>query len=407
MVVTICYGDMKLKLELPDTVDFDKYECPAGEETIGYGDFVSQLKQAEIDLYNISSADLFVINDAYRPTPTATILEWLHGGGKLSPEARFLISTGAHARPTETQLKKILGGLYDELKDRTLVHDARDSEALVEVGREADNQAVSINRHFLEAKRVVVIGSVEPHYFAGFSGGRKSIFPGLCDYETIVRNHNRAVSFKAAPLKLKGNPIEEHLESLMNFVPAGKIFSIQTVSGSNGRIRGIFCGILESSFQRAVECAHKIYGFKARHKYDLILAEVRPPLDSNLYQLQKSLENCQQAISDGGTVILFSPCRGGVGSESFYTLADRWRPGAIPDSRGEDLFGIHKLYRTNAIGERVNVFLYSELAPGVPDKVYFKSAAKPQEIVYNIASTKRSPKVALVRDAGHVVLTRE
>ncbi len=150
-----------------------------------------------------------------------------------------------------------------------------------------------------------------------------------------------------------------------------------------------------------------MFGLKARHEYDLILAEVLPPLDSNLYQLQKSLENCQQAIADGGTVILFSPCRGGVGSESFYRLADNWQPGVIPDDRTADFFGVHKLHRTRVIGDRLNVFLYSELAPGVPDKVYFKSTAKPQEIIYNIASIKKNPKVALVRDAGHVVLTKE
>lgn len=407
MVVTICYGDINLRLELPDPVDFDEFECLAGEDAIEYGNFVSQLKQAEIDRINIYSADLFIINDAFRPTPTATILEWLQAAGKLSTDARFLISTGAHARPTEAELKKILGALYDELKDRTLVHDARDRENLVEVGREAGNHAVLINRNFLKAKRVVVIGSVEPHYFAGFSGGRKSIFPGLCDYETIVRNHNRAVSFDAAPMKLKGNPVEEHLESLMKFIPADKIFSIQTVSGSDGQIKGIYCGTLESTFPSAVECARKIYGLKARYEYDLILAEVRPPLDSNLYQLQKSLENCQQAIADGGTIILFSPCRGGVGSESFYKLAERWQPGAVPGDSFGDFFGVHKLHRTNVISDRINVFLYSELAPGIPEKVYFKSAAKPQEIVYNIASIKKNTRIALVHDAGHVVLTRE
>ena len=407
MVVTISYGDIKLRLELPDPVDFDEFECLAGEDAIEYDSFVSQLKQAEIDRFNVYLADLFILNDAFRPTPTSTILEWLHAGGKLSPEARFLISTGAHARPTEAHLKKILGALYGELKDRTLVHDAGDRENLVEVGREAGNQAVSVNRYFLEAKRVVVIGSVEPHYFAGFSGGRKSIFPGLCDYESIVRNHNRAVSFDAAPMKLEGNPVEEHLQSLMRLIPAGKILSIQAVGGSDGQIRGIFCGTLEITFQRAVECARMIYGLKARHEYDLILAEVRPPLDSNLYQLQKSLENCQQAIKDGGTVILFSPCGGGVGSESFYGLADRWQPGVALDDRAGDFFGIHKLHRTKVIGGRINVFLYSELPPGVPEKVYFKSAAKPQEIVYNITSIKKNPIVALVHDAGHVVLTKE
>jgi len=403
MFVSVCYGEDKLELKLPDSVECDYYECKAIAKEIDSHAFLGRVNMAEKELFALSLADLFVVNDAYRPTPTYDILNRLYQNGRLSKKAKFLIATGSHQAPDETQLKSIFGELYAKLKNRILVHDARDKDSMVHIGEIENNHQVYINRLFHEAEKVVVIGSVEPHYFAGYTGGRKAFFPGLCDYETIVQNHRLAVSFDASPVKLAGNPVEQNLQSLMKLISDKAILSIQAVLDKNNRMQAIFCGKIESSFRRACELAREIYSSKIKKRYDLLLAEVRPPLDCNLYQLQKSLENSQSAVTNGGTILLFSPCREGIGSDSFYKLADRWREQSA-NTKDEDDFGIHKLSRVAQIAQRIDVRLYSELAENVSDKVFFKSENNPQEIIEGLIDNNKSIRVALVRDAGHTVL---
>ena len=136
------------------------------------------------------------------------------------------------------------------------------------------------------------------------------------------------------------------------------------------------------------------------------MAEVLPPLDSNLYQLQKALENCQEAVRDGGAIILFSRCREGIGSEDFFHLAERWEPNGSVQINPEDTFGIHKLHRVFRIGRRIDIYLYSGLPKGVPERVYFRSCQSPQDIIDGLAEDSfDSVRMAVVRDAGHTVLT--
>lgn len=404
MVITIHYGDEKLTLRLPDHITFDEYNRTSAYSAVNSGEFREAVSSAEGSLFPIFDADLFVFNDAYRPTPSAKILNWIDELGKLNEDARFLIATGCHQPPSEQQLKRIFGDAYGHLKDRIIVHNAQNDNCMVKIGKDYFGEPVLINRDFYEARRIVVISSVEPHYFAGFTGGRKSVFPGLCDYNTTVRNHNLAVSFSATPMKLEGNPVEEHLQSLMKLIPDKKIFSIQLVVGKDSDIQAVFCGALEGSFNQARELSARISEFKIGERYDLLLAEVRPPLDSNLYQLQKSLENCQSAVADGGTMILFSPCSEGIGVDSFYRLAEKWNPNNndLPEGAGD--FGMHKLYRVSKIGHRISINLYSELPKGVPDRVFFKTMREPQSLINKLAEEKQHLRIALVHDAGHTVL---
>jgi len=400
MEVMINYGEKKLTLKLPDDITFAEFKHDSGGTIVEFDSFIQTLETAEGDLFSIDDADLYVVNDAYRPTPTKTILEWLKSEGKLNSNAIFLISTGCHKAPTKKQMYNIFGELYDTIHDRVFVHDSRDINSMVSVGEDRLSGEVYLNRYYVEAQKVVVIGSVEPHYFAGFTGGRKSIFPGLCNYDTVVRNHQLATSQKAAPLKLDGNPIEEHFRFLMRLIPTEKILSIQIVQGEKGEMAGIFCGDINSSFEQAKTLSCELFGKEVENKYDLLFAEVRPPLDGNLYQLQKSLENCQTVVKDGGNIMLFSPCREGIGEDNFYRLAERWRPDA--DDGLSDSFGIHKLRRVYDIGRRININLFSELPEGVSDKVFFNSVIKPQAVVDKYVISKMD--VCLVRDAGHTVM---
>jgi lactate racemase len=407
MKVEIRYGAEILPLNLPERAIVDEYNSRTDGASIDCDEFIEIINVAETSLYKAVSADLIIVNDAYRPTPTATILKWMKEAGKIHKKVKILIATGCHQGPTEQQLREILGDLHDELIKRVFVHRARELANMETVGQESTGEAIYLNRHFLKARKVMVIGSVEPHYFAGFTGGRKSIFPGICDYDTTVRNHNRAVDFAAAPMKLEGNPVAEHLQYLMQFARHKKLFGIQVITDNQSGVRAVFAGELESAFHEAVESASGSFGCRAKRTYDIILAEVRPPLDANLYQLQKAAENCRAAVARGGTIILFSPCREGIGSSSFYELAGKWNPELAEIPAGADSFGIHKLTRIYKIIKSINLLLYSNLAAGVSDKAYFKSIAEPQKTIDELGSIREELAIAVVRDASNTVLVSD
>jgi len=404
MLIAINYGEKKLTLRLPDYISFDDYNHKSSDSIVDFLTFKEILLSSEKMHFELDNADIYIINDAYRPTPSYLILEWMNKLGKLNDRAKFLVATGCHQPPVEKQFKKIFGNLYASLKDRIIVHDARDKDKMIKIGQDLFRKPVLINRHFYNANHVVIIGSVEPHYFAGFTGGRKSIFPGLCDYDTTARNHNLATSFEAMPMKLEGNPVEEHLQSLMHLLPNKDIFAVQIVLSGDNDIAGIYCGELKTSFENACELAAGIFGVHVDDKHDLLIAEVRPPLDGNLYQLQKSLENCQKAVCGGGTILLFSPCNEGIGENSFYELAENWTPESETILNDSALFGQHKLSRVYHIGQRINIRLYSELNPDVGERVFFNTELNPQKTIDNLINKGKNIKVGMVHDAGHTVL---
>lgn len=355
----------------------------------------------------IQGASLVVVNDGYRNTPTPLILQWLD---RLDPEfldrASFLIATGTHDAPTEEHYHRIFGPFHDRVQRRTSYHDCQDRNSMVRFTDDPLGGAVLVNRAVLGDRPVLIIGSVEPHYFAGYTGGRKSIFPGLVDLATTERNHNLASSMSAAPLKLAGNPVAEHLQRLTDQIDSERFFSIQAVLDAEHRLGGVFCGRLADSFDRAVFLADQIYAHHVSRTYDLVLAELRPPLDKNLYQLQKAVENCQAAVADGGVLAVVSACEEGIGSPHFYGLAERWDPMRNRPQNGlPATFGSHKLSRVVAISQRIQIKIYSTLAKEDIVRVFYEPLDNPQEFLYSRRNVCEKCNVAVVFDAGHTVLT--
>ncbi|MDM7925934.1 MAG: lactate racemase domain-containing protein, partial [bacterium] len=205
---------------------------------------------------------LCVVNDASRPSPVPAVLD-------AAPEIaahsgmRFLVATGTHPAPGEAGLAAIFGPRLAEIRGRVLIHDCRKDGELVFIGRTPAGTEVRINRAVVEADRLVVIGAVEPHYFAGFTGGRKSFLPGCAAYSTVERNHRLALEPGSAVLALKSNPVHEDMEAAAALIPEGRVFSIQAVFDGEDRICAAEAGGLGESFRRAVRTAEALYGVAA------------------------------------------------------------------------------------------------------------------------------------------------
>ena len=251
-----------------------------------------------------------------------------------------------------------------------------------------------------------LIGSVEPHYFAGFTGGIKSIIPGLAYYKTIEHNHQKAISEKSQPGRMSGNPVWESLWATTKLIDIAKIYSYQMVFDQKRNLVGLFSGGLKDSYIQAVDLARKIYIKKVDNQCDLLIAEHSHPLDRNLYQLQKCFENTKAGVAEGGTLLMLSGCREGIGTEDFFNLARKYpQPSLLLNQEKIEFnLGIHKLYRTALLTNRVNLCLMSFLPDPDVRQIYIEPVADANSRIREMLAENQNLKIRIVRDAGHTVI---
>ena len=406
MSVEIIYNNRPLEIDLPDNIAVDKFAPLATETPFSFDDFDKLWRTEKLGEKFDGKNILFVVNDGHRSTPTARILEWInHINPAVLEKATFLIACGTHETPGDAHYNFIFGDLYEKLQHQIHYHDCRAIESMNSIGTDQFGEEVFINKMLFEFEQAIFINSVEPHYFAGFTGGRKSFCPGLTNFETIERNHNLANSLECAPLRLKGNPMAEHLENILDMIDRSKIFSFQIVYDATKKIDSIFTGDLRQSFYDAVDRAMKMYSAKLDQPYDIVLMEVRPPLDKNLYQAQKALENCQMGVADKGLGIVVSACAEGIGSPHFFHMADYWDADKNCHKEGIKQFGSHKLSRVNAIGRRIKAGIHSELDDAAPKKVFYQPVRNIEEEIKSFVKDNKKYRLAVVYDAAHMVLT--
>ncbi|MEO0091200.1 MAG: nickel-dependent lactate racemase [candidate division WOR-3 bacterium] len=261
---------------------------------------------------------LIIVNDYTRPTPTAEIISLIEPVIK-DLDFRIIIACGAHSAPTAQQLIQILDNYAEVYKDRVLIHNAKDTTQLKFLGKTRRGTPVWMNQALWEADKIIAINSVEPHYFAGFTGGRKSFLPGIAGIESITANHKLALQPEAKTLALNGNPVHEDMTEIAKMVPR-EIFSIQIVIDDKHQVYSIHYGDIFDSFANAVEDTKKIFCVPVKEKADIVLALIQAPYDINFYQSQKAIENAKLALKEKGILIVVSKCREGVGDDDFIKV---------------------------------------------------------------------------------------
>ena len=264
---------------------------------------------------------VFIVNDGTRPTPTAKVLKHIYPKIK-DKNIFFIVATGVHREPTDSEYRFIFGDdIYEDLvaKHRLHCHDSR-HDPMAYLGDSSNGTKMYINKIVADAHKVVPISSIELHYFAGYTGGRKSFLPGVASYETISENHYLALQDSARALKLKGNPVHEDMMDAMQVLNKIDIFAIEMVLDSHHDIYAVTAGALSKSFYAGIDNAKEVYGVKIPHKADIVISVAPYPMDVDLYQSQKALDNGKLALNKGGIEILVAKCRTGIGPKPFYDL---------------------------------------------------------------------------------------
>lgn len=340
---------------------------------------------------------LVVVNDASRFTPTSHIIGVLLETVPDPQRLRFLVATGIHRRPSPDEMKFIFGDHYLSLRERILVHDAADEEAMIQLGITRRGTDVRLNRAAVNAQAVVVIGSIEPHYFAGFTGGRKSLIPGIAARTTIEQNHCLALDSAARLMVLKGNPVHEDMMESLKFLDETKIFSIQTVLLRDRAIFACCAGDMRDSFYRAVKFAKKIYCRPISEKADIIVTAAAYPMDIDLYQSQKAIENAKPVLKKGGIIILVSQCRTGIGDRAFYDLLTSGKDpaGLLAEVKRGYRLGYHKTVKLAELLTWAEVWAVT----GLPDRdltAAFIRPFKDLQTAVDTALAAKGPKAKIL-----------
>ena len=259
---------------------------------------------------------------------------------RLALQVHILVANGSHVVQPEPLLRDLVGA---EVYDRYPVsqHDCREASRLVPIGTTSFGTPVIINRFALEAERIVTVGGILFHYFAGFGGGPKMLLPGIAGAETIRINHRRTLDPSTGQFhpdcregNIETNPVYLDLAEIVNFFPAA--LSLQLVLSPQGEIAAAAAGPILPVQRELVPLVRNFYSLPIGERADIVIASAGGhPADVNLIQSHKSIHHAYQAVKSGGTLIVLAECSEGVGSAAFMD----YFTGASAAEMGRELLG--------------------------------------------------------------------
>jgi lactate racemase len=409
MQVVVPYKKETLTVEVPDDRlagvlepnEVESANDPVGEVkksfSIPYG------TQCFTEFLSAPGELLVIVNDGTRPTPTRFVLEAIADELEAA-QATFMIATGVHRGPTAEEYEFIFGSQYDRFAERILVHDARKDE-MVYLGVSKNGTEMYLNKQGVGFEKILIIGSVEPHYFAGYTGGRKGLLPGIASYQTIEQNHKHALSSKACALALEGNPVHEDMIDALKVVK-NNLFTIMTVLDKHQKIYAVTAGDIHKAFYGAIHKANEVFVAPILEKVDVVVSCAKYPMDVDLYQAQKAIENAKLALKPGGILILVAACRDGIGEKAFSDLLSSCdtSEAVLEKIAGEYKLGYHKAGKIAEVNQWAQIWAYTELEDAELEQIFLHPVADLQEAVDNALREKGEGSKVLFLPDGSVTV---
>ena len=386
MKFEITYGKQNIEVEAKNFHIASPNEVEERDETEVLKKSLDHPLDSEPLSFFIEDEFLLIVNDAQRPTPTSRVLDVLLERVSHS-DFTVAVATGSHAPPTKEELTYIFGHHLPKLKDKIHIHKAKDTPH-TSYGTTSQGVEVYLDDILGKFTKVLVIGSVEPHYFAGFTGGRKAFLPGLAAYKTIEQNHKFALEKESKNLALKGNPVHDSMEEAARMVK-NDIFCINMTLDKNRGIYTCNSGDLFTTFYETVKSSKKVYCVPTE-TYDIVLAAAPYPMDITLYQAQKAIESGKLALNDGGILILVAQCWNGVGPDMFYQLLKSCKTpdDALEILKKEYKLGYHKAGKIAELTSRAHIWAVTDLDPDILRNVFMEPCVSVQKAVDEATALK-------------------
>ncbi|MBL9187091.1 MAG: nickel-dependent lactate racemase [Opitutaceae bacterium] len=316
--VTLQYGRTGLPLELPSenvTVVEPRFVPGIPDEAAAFRAALrAPIGRPPLrEIVKATDRVAIAIPDHTRPLPRERLLPWLFEELAHVPAENFTIinGTGSHRANTPDELRQMVGdavfGRY-----RIINHDSRDPATLARVGATADGRPVWFNRAYAEADRRIVMGFIEPHFMAGFSGGYKGVFPAVADLESIKHYHRAQVI--ADPRStwgvLSGNPTQAQVRANGALLPVDLLVNV--TQNRRREITGFFCGEPIAAHDAGCAFAKQTAMVACPQAFPIVITSNSGfPLDQNLYQTVKGMSAAAQVVAEGGLILAAAECGDG------------------------------------------------------------------------------------------------
>ena len=336
MRVHLAYGRYGLDLDLPGQVTvLERRPVP------GLADEAASIREAL--RRPLASAPLaesvrpgdrvaIVFSDITRPMPNDRVLPVLLAELAHVPEANITLinALGSHRTNTPDELRRMLGSAIMS-RYRVIQHDAWDASGLTSVGTSERGYPLLVNRHFLDADVRILTGFVEPHFFAGYSGGPKAVLPGLAGIETILHNHDFAmVAHPGATWLSCDSPMHREMERAAQL--SGPSFLLNVTLNSRGEISGVYAGDVITAHTEACARVRRDCLLPVSTPFDVVVTSNGGyPLDLNLYQAVKGMSAAARIVRPGGAIVVVAECWDGLPNHGRYAalLAAAKDPAAL------------------------------------------------------------------------------
>lgn len=373
MKTTLLYGKHGLEVEVPDhSLILEPKNLPglADEEAAVLEALRNPIGSAPLrELVKSTDKVAIVISDITRPTPNHKLVPWLLKELSHVPLENFVVinGTGTHRDQTRDEFVQMLGDWVVE-HVRVINHHCHEKEELVKVGESRFGCDVYLNKEYVEADFKIVTGFIEPHFFAGFSGGPKGIMPGIAGIETILTFHNARMI--GDPLSTWGNMVNNPVQDMTREINSmcKPDFMLNVTLNREKEITAVFAGELYEAHDRGCAFAKEHAMIRCDHRFDVVITSNSGyPLDQNLYQAVKGMSAAHKIVKKGGTIICASECSDGLPNHGNYAdiLKMRKTPQEILDMINDPSFKIFDQWQVQkqaVIQVWADVHVYSTLS---------------------------------------------
>ncbi len=320
-----------------------------------------------------------VVPDITRPLPSSRLLPWLFDELSHVPAGNFtiVIGTGSHRINTPEELASMLGaGILKRY--RVVNHDAHDRTTLELAGRTDGGRSVLMSRDYVRADRRIVLGFIEPHFMAGFSGGYKAVFPGVADIDSIMHYHRASVigDPRSTWGQLEDNPTQDQIRLFGSLLPVD--FCVNVTLNRYRQITGFFCGDVLAAHREGAAFARSTAMVACERPFAVVVTTNGGyPLDQNLYQSVKGMSAAAQIVEPGGLIVAASRCNDGFPDHGNFRklLFGHPSPTAILETIAAPGFSLYDQWEAQLLAlirTRARVGLYSEIPAAEVERAHLE-----------------------------------
>lgn len=341
---------------------------------------------------------VIIVSDTTRPTPTARLLppiisELKEGGIE---DVTVVFGLGIHRKQTEDEKRALLGNLYGKVK--SLEHDTNDC---VYLGATSRGTPVEIFRPVAMADIVICTGTIEFHYYAGYSGGAKSILPAVSSKRSIDANHALMLDPSSSAGRLDG-AVREDIEEAASLL--GIDFILNVVLNDRKEIVFAVAGDYIEAHRKGVAYLDELAKIEVEPADIIIVSPGGFPKDIDIYQSHKALEHAKSAVKEGGSIILVAECKEGYGNRVFEEWLRFDRDEVIEKFKKGFVMGGHKAALIAALSKRIDLYLVSSLSDEMVRRAYFIPATLKEALEAALARHGENARIVVMPYGGSTLV---